>query len=363
MSPHRKINNLLVTGGAGFIGANFIHHMLRHYDDITIINLDALTYAGNLQNLEDLPDPGRHIFVRGDIREGNRIKELIHKYQIDTVVHFAAETHVDRSIKSAQQFIDANIQGTFSLLEACRDKLSSIIQAENFRFHHISTDEVFGSLDPTDPPFSETSPYAPNSPYSASKASSDHLVRAYHHTYGLPVTISNCSNNYGPFQFPEKLLPLVISNALAGKELPLYGDGKQVRDWLFVIDHCEAIDLILRKGKNGETYNIGGNNQPANIEIAHQICRILDQMVPASTSYQEQIRFVADRPGHDRRYAMNTEKIHRELGWVPRESLETGLEKTVRWYLENQDWVHSINNRPEYQGWLENNYASREGTP
>ncbi len=355
------MKNILVTGGAGFIGANFIHYEQQKFKDVLIINLDALTYAGNLQNLENLPDPGRHTFIQGDIRDRELVLGLLEKYKIDTVVNFAAETHVDRSINSAQPFLDKNIQGTFDLLEASREYFSSGISVQEFRFHHISTDEVFGSLNPNDPPFSESTPYAPNSPYAASKAASDHFVRAFHHTYGLPVTISNCSNNYGPFQFPEKLVPLVISNALAGKVLPVYGDGMQVRDWLYVEDHCEAIDLILRKGCVGESYNIGGNNQPTNIEIVRNICRILDRLAPCPRRYEELIQFVTDRPGHDRRYAMKMEKIKRELGWVPRESLETGLQKTVAWYLENQEWVRSICDRQDYQSWVEQNYSSREG--
>jgi dTDP-glucose 4,6-dehydratase len=355
------MKNILVTGGAGFIGSNFIQFELQKYEEIHIFNLDALTYAGSPHNLENLPDKVRYHFIHGDIRDRDLVCGFLEKYKIDTLVHFAAETHVDRSINNAQPFIDTNIQGTFSLLEACQEYFSTRLSAQDFRFHHISTDEVFGSLKPTDPPFLETTPYAPNSPYAASKAASDHLVRAFHHTYGLPVTVSNCSNNYGPFQFPEKLIPLVISNALAGKVLPVYGDGLQVRDWLFVEDHCEAIDLILRKGRVGETYNIGGNNQPANIEIVRIICQILDRLAPSPRKYEELIKFVKDRPGHDRRYAMNIEKIKRELGWVPRESLETGLHKTVAWYLNNQDWVHEINNRPDFQSWVEKNYSLRKG--
>lgn len=355
------MKNILVTGGAGFIGANFIQFELHKNKEINIVNLDALTYAGNPQNLAALPDPERYYFIHGDIRDRELVRSVLKQYQIDTLVHFAAETHVDRSINNAQPFLDTNIQGTFALLEASREYYSSGSSLTDFRFHHISTDEVFGSLDPTDPPFSESTPYAPNSPYAASKASSDHLVHAFHHTYGLPVTLSNCSNNYGPFQFPEKLIPLIISNALAGKELPVYGDGLQVRDWLYVEDHCLAIDLILRGGRIGESYNIGGNNQPANIEIVRNICRILDQLAPGSQRYEELIKFIPDRPGHDQRYAMNTEKIKRELGWVPRESLQTGLQKTISWYLQNQEWVRSIYSQPDYQRWLEVHYRNQEG--
>jgi dTDP-glucose 4,6-dehydratase len=355
------MKNILVTGGAGFIGANFIHFELHKHKEIKIINLDALTYAGNPRNLEKLPDPGRYIFIHGDIRDRQLVRRLLEEYRIDTLVNFAAETHVDRSINNAQPFLDTNIQGTFALLEVSREYYSSGSSLPEFRFHHISTDEVFGSLNPTDPPFSETTPYAPNSPYAASKAASDHLVHAFHHTYGLPVTLSNCSNNYGPYQFPEKLVPLMINNALAGKVLPVYGDGMQVRDWLYVDDHCEAIDLILSGGRTGESYNIGGNNQPANIEIVRNICRILDHLAPGSRRFEELIQFITDRPGHDRRYAMDTEKITLELGWVPRESLETGLQKTVEWYLENQEWVRSIYNRPDYQSWLGEHYGTRGG--
>jgi dTDP-glucose 4,6-dehydratase len=355
------MENILVTGGAGFIGANFIHFELQKYPEVHIVNLDALTYAGSPRNLDALPNSNNYQFVHGDIRNTALVRQILINHQIDTIVHFAAETHVDRSINNAQPFIDTNIQGTFSLLEAAREFFTGSKRRTNFRFHHISTDEVFGSLKPDAMPFTEFSPYAPNSPYAASKAASDHLVRAFHHTYSLPVTISNCSNNYGPFQFPEKLIPLVISNALAGKELPVYGDGKQVRDWLYVEDHCQAIDLILRKGHPGETYNIGGNNQPANIEIVIMICQLLDKLIPVQGGYERLIKYVNDRPGHDRRYAMNIEKIRSELGWTPRESLASGLEKTVGWYLHNQDWVNSIQNRSDYQNWMENNYSSRKG--
>lgn len=355
------MKNLLVTGGAGFIGANFIHHELKKHDDVLIFNLDALTYAGNIHNLDGLADPKRHTFIHGNIADQDLIGEILEKYRIDGIVHFAAESHVDRSIEDAQSFIQTNVVGTYNLLQAVLKYFKKYGKDSGVRFHHISTDEVFGSLEPSDPPFTETTPYAPNSPYAASKAASDHLVRAFHHTYGLPVTISNCSNNYGPYQFPEKLIPLVISNALSEKELPIYGDGMQIRDWLYVEDHCEAIDLILHKGIPGETYNIGGNNQPANIEIVKTICTILNRLHPAHQPYENLIRFVPDRPGHDRRYAMNIAKMQKAFGWQPKESIASGLEKTVKWYLQNQDWVKSIHSRPDYQSWLQQNYSSRKG--
>lgn len=361
------MQRVLVTGGAGFIGSNFVRYLLRHEPEVQIINLDLLTYAGSLENLRDLPDEHRHIFIRGDICDSDLVYHLLIQYEIDTVVHFAAESHVDRSILGPAQFIQTNIVGTFTLLEAARRAWieDKIVPLERCRFHHVSTDEVFGSLEPHDPPFRETNPYAPNSPYAASKASSDHLVRAYAHTYGLPVTITNCSNNYGPYQFPEKLIPLMILNALQGKPLPVYGDGQQIRDWLYVEDHCEAIHRVLRHGKQGETYNIGGNNQPTNLHIVHTICDLLDELRPDSPHrpHRNLIRFVADRPGHDRRYAMDIRKIQRELGWQPRETLESGLRKTVLWYLNHLDWVSAILKRSDFQAWLENNYASRGVKP
>ncbi|MEW6179367.1 MAG: dTDP-glucose 4,6-dehydratase [Chloroflexota bacterium] len=360
------MQNILVTGGAGFIGSNFVHFMLTANPNVRVVNLDALTYAGSLENLKGLPDESRHHFVEGDICDRGLVDRLLREFQIDTVVHFAAESHVDRSIHGPGQFVQTNIIGTYTLLEACRQFWLKEKFAENrpVRFHHVSTDEVFGSLKPEDPPFREDTPYAPTSPYSASKAASDHLVRAYYHTYGLPVTVSNCSNNYGPRQFPEKLIPLMILNAVEGRPLPVYGDGKQIRDWLHVQDHCEAIYRILVDGKAGETYNIGGNNQPTNLEIIQMICAILDELRPDSP-YRPHFQLkqhVADRPGHDRRYAMDIRKIERELGWKPRFELASGLRQTVRWYLENSQWVAAIRQQQEYQAWLMKNYAERGGT-
>ncbi|MBN2500359.1 MAG: dTDP-glucose 4,6-dehydratase [Anaerolineales bacterium] len=357
------MRNVLVTGGAGFIGSNFVRYLLQADTGVQIVNLDKLTYAGSLENLSDLPDPDRHIFVEGDILDSELVECLFRDHDIDMVVHFAAETHVDRSIFGPADFIQTNIIGTFTLLEAAR-KLwltEELKPLEQVRFHHVSTDEVFGTLAPDDPAFAETTPYAPNSPYAASKASSDHLVRSYYHTYGLPVTISNCSNNYGPYQFPEKLIPLMILNALTGKPLPVYGDGKQIRDWLYVEDHCEAIWLVVEQGKPGETYNIGGNNQPVNLEVIGTICDILDEWLPASPNvpHDQLIQYVTDRPGHDRRYAMNIKKIEQELGWKPRESLSTGMQKTVRWYLDHPDWVTAVSDQSDYQSWIDKNYVER----
>lgn len=359
------MRNLLITGGAGFIGANFVRYVLKADPEVRLVTLDALTYAGSLDNLKDLPQAERHHFILGDICDQNLAAQILREHKIDTIVHFAAESHVDRSILGPAQFIQTNIVGTFSLLEAARQVwlVEQTVPIEMVRFHHISTDEVFGSLNPGEPAFTETTPYSPNSPYSASKAASDHLVRAYYHTYGIPITITNCSNNYGPYQFPEKLIPLMILNALAGKPLPVYGDGLQVRDWLYVEDHCEAIWLVLKHGAVGETYNIGGNNQPANIEIVHKICDILDVLVPQENgdSYRSLIQHVADRPGHDRRYAMDIRKIQQELGWLPRESIDSGLRKTIEWYLSHPEWVAAIRARGGYQSWLEKNYANRGG--
>jgi dTDP-glucose 4,6-dehydratase len=359
------MKNVLITGGAGFIGSNFVRYLLRVEPQAQIVNLDALTYAGSLENLKDLPDPARYTFVKGDICDRALVDELLRNHQIDTIVHFAAESHVDRSILGPEQFVRTNIQGTFTLLEAARQfwlQEKTLAAGTGVRFHHVSTDEVFGSLGPDDPAFSETTPYAPNSPYAASKASSDHLVRAYDHTYGLPVTITNCSNNYGPYQFPEKLIPLMILNALEGRPLPIYGDGQQIRDWLYVEDHCNAIWTVLMKGRPGETYNVGGGNQPPNLTIVKTLCDILDECQPTSAHvpHNNLIHFVTDRPGHDRRYAMDISKIQRELNWRPQQSLESGLLKTVEWYLENSEWVKAIHQQQEYQGWLSKNYDQRK---
>lgn len=357
------MQNVLVTGGAGFIGSNFVHTLLATDPGVHIINLDALTYAGSQENLNDLPDPARHTFIRGDICDRLLLDDLFRRYAIDTVVHFAAETHVDRSILGPGQFIQTNVVGTFTLLEAARQAWldGRPLPTGQVRFHHVSTDEVFGSLASNDPPFCETSPYAPSSPYAASKAASDHLVRAYFHTYGLPVTITNCSNNYGPRQFPEKLIPLVILNGVQGKPLPVYGDGQQVRDWLYVEDHCEAIRLVLQRGQPGQTYNVGGGNQPTNLEIIHTLCDILDEVSPASSGdpHASQMRFVADRPGHDRRYAMDIRKIEQKLGWCPRQPLHDGLLKTVTWYLDHPQWVSAILQSSDFTAWIERNYAQR----
>lgn len=354
---------LLVTGGAGFIGSNFIRYLQSNQPQIKVVNLDLLTYAGSLENLKDLPQPENHIFIEGDICDQSLIEHIIEEHQIDTVVHFAAESHVDRSLKGPGAFIQTNIVGTFSLLEAARKVWlqDQHRNEEDVRFHHISTDEVYGTLAPGDPAFEETTPYAPNSPYAASKASSDHLVRAYAHSFGLPITISNCSNNYGPYQFPEKLIPLMILNALTGKPLPIYGDGMQIRDWLYVEDHCAAIWTILQKGKLGESYNIGGGNQPPNIEIVKTICAILDEEESCSDDrpHEQLIQYVTDRPGHDRRYAMNIEKINRELGWQPSVDLEQGLKKTITWYLEHIEWLNAIIEEKDYQNWVQINYQGR----
>jgi dTDP-glucose 4,6-dehydratase len=320
---------ILVTGGAGFIGSNFVLSTLQETGE-PIVNLDKLTYAGSLRNLEPLRDDSRHVFVKGDICDRELVRTLLKKHKPRAIVHFAAESHVDRSISGPAPFVETNVVGTFSLLEEAR------LFSGEIRFLHVSTDEVYGSLGPDDPAFTETTPYAPNSPYAASKAAADHLVRAYHHTYGLPTLTTNCSNNYGPRQFPEKLIPLMITNALAGKPLPVYGDGRNVRDWLYVLDHCEAVRLVLERGRVGETYNIGGGAEKANIDLVRVVCSLLDEASPRKSGrYAELITFVKDRPGHDRRYAMDSSKIARELGWRPRESFDSGLEKTVRWYLEN----------------------------
>ena len=357
------MNNVLITGGAGFIGANFIRYLLEKEPDVRIWNLDALTYAGSLENLRDLPGEDRHRFVQGDICDQELVLNLLRDQVIDTIVHFAAESHVDRSIHGPAAFVRTNIEGTFSLLEAARAVWleERLLPGDRIRFHHISTDEVYGSLGVEDPPFYETTPYAPNSPYAASKAASDHLVRAYNHTYGLPTLITNCSNNYGPFQFPEKLIPLMILNALDGRPLPVYGDGQQIRDWLYVEDHCAALYLVLKEGKIGETYNIGGDNQPTNLEIVETICSVLDEIVPDSKHkpHRNLIRFVEDRPGHDRRYAMDCGKIEHELDWRPEKDLDSGLRATIDWYLEHPVWIDGILREKGYQDWLKANYGER----
>lgn len=356
------MKRVLVTGGAGFIGSNFIRHLLQTDANVQVTNLDALTYAGSLENLKNLPNSEHYQFVEGNICNRELVESLLTEHQIDTLVHFAAESHVDRSIDGPAAFIETNIRGTFELLEAARSCwLSGDGDAAGKRFHHVSTDEVFGTLSANDPAFLETTAYSPNSPYSASKASSDHLVRAYGQTYKLPFTISNCTNNYGPYQFPEKLIPLTIVNALSGVKLPIYGDGKQVRDWLYVVDHCKAILDIIRTGRLGETYNVGGNNQPTNIEIVRNICAILDEIVPnlPHKPHEQLITFVTDRPGHDRRYAMNIDKIKGELAWTPTHSLEQGLRATVEWYLDNQEWLSSVSDRTDFQSWMTRNYKNR----
>lgn len=360
------MHNVLVTGGAGFIGSNFIRYLQTAEPEAEIVNLDTLTYAGSLENLKDLPRLEMYNFVQGDIGDGALLERILREHNIDTIVHFAAETHVDRSILGPAKFVETNVMGTFVLLEAARDYWieEGGQDIEKVRFHHISTDEVFGSLEPDDPPFSELTPYAPNSPYAASKAASDHLVRSYGHTYGLPFSITNCSNNYGPYQFPEKLIPLMISNAINGKPLPIYGDGKQIRDWLFVEDHCHAIREVIIKGESGETYIVGGNTQPTNITVVSTLCEILDECLPNSrfVPHESLIKYVTDRPGHDRRYAMDITKIYKELGWTPRRSLAEGLMKTVEWYLEHQDWVAAIGKQGDYQDWLDKNYEARGET-
>jgi len=351
---------ILVTGGAGFIGANFVLDWLAHGGE-PVVNLDALTYAGNPQNLQSVADDGRYRFVHGDIRDRDLVTRLLAEHAVRAIVHFAAESHVDRSIHGPEEFVATNVVGTFRLLEAARAHWASLPAAERaaFRFVHISTDEVYGSLGPADPAFTETNPYQPNSPYAATKAASDHLVRGYHHTYGLPVVTTNCSNNYGPFQFPEKLIPLVIHNALAGKPLPIYGDGRQVRDWLYVGDHCAAIRRVLEAGVPGEVYNVGGGSEMANIDVVHTLCAILDELHPRGDgrSYREQITFVKDRPGHDRRYAIDAAKIATTLGWQPAETFASGIRRTVRWYLDHQDWVASVTSG-SYRDWVAKHYAS-----
>jgi dTDP-glucose 4,6-dehydratase len=354
-------NTILVTGGAGFIGANFVLDWIGTVGT-PVVNLDKLTYAGNLQTLSTLSSDPRHIFVQGDIGDPALVAELLKTHKPRAIVNFAAESHVDRSIHGPRDFIQTNITGTFELLECVRSYWNALESSgkDSFRFLHVSTDEVYGSLKKGDPAFSESNRYEPNSPYSASKAASDHLVRAYHHTYGLPVLTTNCSNNYGPYQFPEKLIPLMIVNALGGKPLPIYGDGQQIRDWLYVGDHCSAIRRVLEAGALGETYNIGGWNEKPNIEIVHTICDLLDGIRPKAdgSSYKNQITTVTDRPGHDRRYAIDATKIERELGWRPAETFETGIRKTISWYLEHQQWVADVQSGA-YREWVEKNYSGR----
>ncbi|AZP11720.1 dTDP-glucose 4,6-dehydratase [Undibacterium parvum] len=353
---------LLVTGGAGFIGANFVLDWVAQSDE-AIINLDALTYAGNRENLASLEGNEQHNFVHGDIADTALVSALLAQHQPRAIINFAAESHVDRSIHGPEDFIQTNIVGTFKLLEATRAYWGSLKgdAKRNFRFLHVSTDEVYGSLSKDEPAFTETHQYQPNSPYSASKAASDHLVRAYHHTYGMPVLTTNCSNNYGPYHFPEKLIPLMIVNALAGKALPVYGDGQQIRDWLYVKDHCSAIRRVLAAGTVGEVYNVGGWNEKPNLEIVHTVCCILDELRGRADgkSYAEQISYVTDRPGHDRRYAIDASKLERELGWKPAETFETGIRKTVLWYLENQAWVANVLSG-NYRDWVAKNYAERQ---
>ena len=350
---------ILVTGGAGFIGANFVLDWTAATDE-PVVNLDALTYAGNLESLASLQGNPRHIFVKGDITDRALVDRLLAEHRPRAIIHFAAESHVDRSIHGPGDFIRTNVNGTFTLLEAARAHWLSLDEAgkANFRFHHVSTDEVYGSLSANAPAFTEDHPYEPNSPYSASKAASDHLVRAWFHTYGLPVVTTNCSNNYGPYHFPEKLIPLMIVNALAGKPLPVYGDGQQVRDWLYVKDHCSAIREVLARGKVGETYNVGGWNEKPNLEIVHTVCALLDELRPdPAGSYKRLITFVTDRPGHDRRYAIDARKLERELGWKPFETFETGIRKTVQWYLDNAEWVAGVQSG-SYRDWVSRQYGA-----
>jgi dTDP-glucose 4,6-dehydratase len=354
-----KLRGLLVTGGAGFIGSNFVLEAVRRGHKV--VNLDALTYAGNMDNLDSLHGNASHIFVQGSILDGELVSKLLAEHKPDAVVHFAAESHVDRSIVGPRAFVDTNITGTFTLLDAALKHTRALPESErnNFRFLHVSTDEVYGSLGPDEAAFHEETSYKPNSPYSASKAASDHLVRAYFHTYGLPVVTTNCSNNYGPYQFPEKLIPLMIHNAIHGKPLPVYGDGQNVRDWLYVADHCDAILTVLEKGVLGETYNVGGLNEQKNLDVVNILCGILDEFHPAGAPHDRLITYVKDRPGHDRRYAIDCRKLQNELGWAPKESFATGIRKTVEWYLKNSAWVEKIVSG-EYRQWIEGNYSSRK---
>ncbi|HZR02082.1 MAG TPA: dTDP-glucose 4,6-dehydratase [Burkholderiales bacterium] len=350
---------ILVTGGAGFIGSNFILEWLAR-SDVPVVNLDKLTYAGNVRSLRTLEGDRRYALVVGDIADSALVEEVLRHHRPRAIINFAAESHVDRSIHGPDDFVQTNIVGTYRLLQAARGYWSALPEQERaaFRFLHVSTDEVYGSLGPTDPSFAETHAHQPNSPYAASKAASDHLVRAWHHTYGLPVVTTNCSNNYGPFHFPEKLIPLCIHNALSGKPLPLYGDGKQIRDWLYVTDHCAAIRRVLKAGRIGETYNVGGNAERTNLEVVRTLCDVLDEMAPRAdgNSYHSQITFVPDRPGHDRRYAIDSTKLQRELGWRPTETFETGIRKTVRWYLDNADWVREVTSGA-YREWIGKHYG------
>ncbi|HEY4379072.1 MAG TPA: dTDP-glucose 4,6-dehydratase [Acidobacteriaceae bacterium] len=349
---------LLVTGGAGFIGSNFVLEAVRRGH--RVVNLDALTYAGNMDNLASLEGNAAHTFVHGSILDGALVGSLLAEHRPDSVVHFAAESHVDRSILGPAAFVDTNIVGTFTLLEGALKHVRSLSDTDrgNFRFLHVSTDEVYGSLTPDEAAFHEETSYRPNSPYSASKAASDHLVRAYFHTYGLPVLTTNCSNNYGPYQFPEKLIPLMIHNAMNGKPLPVYGDGQNVRDWLYVTDHCDAILAVLERGQLGETYNVGGLNEQKNLDVVNTLCTILDEMHPEGAPHDQLITYVKDRPGHDKRYAIDCRKLQQELGWAPKESFETGIRKTVKWYLDHPEWVAKIVSG-EYREWIVGNYSSR----
>lgn len=371
------MRRILVTGAAGFIGANFVHFWVEQHPGDTLVALDALTYAGNLANLEPVANHPRFSFVKADIRDGDNVRHVLKREGIDTIVHFAAESHVDRSIHGPDEFIDTNVRGTHELLKAARAVWSEDWSAGPTRFHHVSTDEVYGSLGPADPPFTEEHAYAPNSPYAASKAGSDHLVRAYHHTYGLPVTTTNCSNNYGPYHFPEKLIPLTIVNALDGKPLPVYGDGLQIRDWLYVRDHCRGIERVLEKGRLGETYNLGGNAERKNIDVVKEICRQINKIVAEDEKVREQyprcpaalggdtaelITFVKDRPGHDRRYAMDATKATLETGYGPAASLDSGLTKTIKWYIANEPWWRAVMNG-SYRDWIELNYSGKPATP
>ena len=350
-------NTIIVIGGAGFIGSNFVHRWIE-MEDASVINLDKLTYAGNLANLQAVSENRRYKFVHGDVCDQELLRRLFDTHAPRAVVHFAAESHVDRSILGPAEFVRTNIEGTFKLLEAARCYCASLdpVERERFRFLHVSTDEVYGSLGPQDPAFCETTPYAPNSPYSASKAAADHLVRAYHHTYGLFTLTTNCSNNYGPYQFPEKLIPLMVLNALQGTTLPVYGDGQNRRDWLFVLDHCDAIRAVLAKGESGQTYNIGGEQEMSNIEVVNIICEVLDTLRPAAHSYGKLVQFVKDRPGHDRRYAIDARKIESELNWKPKETFETGIRKTIDWYLSNDAWIKEVTSG-NYRQWIATQYS------